>query len=246
MMERSGRWAALQPDQREAIKNTVLQTLSSAVPPARNIAALVVSKLAYLEMAPGKQQWETLLPNLVGMLGTEAAPVGVRASCAQTIGYVMEALDEYPESPLLTGTVEAVLVALLAAVGNPAPEMQLEGMRALQHSIVFFKNIFEDEETAGYKSHRDRLVQSCLTLAGTPGPDHPLRHDVREKSMEVLVLMAEYYYANLGPYIGALAPFTAQLAAGGDEVRVWARKVCARALRLAGKGGGGPPSCWWR
>jgi hypothetical protein len=235
MRERTARWEAVPPAQREEIKGTVLQTLGCGAPEVRKIAAIAVSKLAFLEMTPPpsdwappagvpeaearyKTRWEALLPSLLGMLANEAAPLGVRTSCVQTLGFVMEALDEHEESPLDMSIMEDVLKALLATVSRPEPEMQLEGMRALLHSLVFLASIFtataDSEHYAQYRALRDGIVQSCCTLAGNPGAPAP----VREVSMEVLGKIAEYFYAQLDPYIGVLAPFTAQLAAGDNEV----------------------------
>jgi hypothetical protein len=211
------RWRAIKPEGRELVKNTVLQTLSGASAEVRKIAALAVAKLAFLEMEPtasgAPTAWPTLLPNLVGMLGAEAAPVGVRASCAQTIGFVMEALDEHDDSPLDNDAVGKTLEAILAAAGHAAPEMQLEAMGALKHSLVFLTTFFTDTVDPVYKSYRDRAVQACLALGGSAATAAA----TRAAALDALVRMAEFFYANLGPYIGTLAPFTAQLAAGADE-----------------------------
>jgi importin subunit beta-1 len=242
MRERSDRWKGLEQGLRDVIKGTVLQSLMSNSMHVRNSAAQVVQRLAYLEMeptepeegaqGPNKTKWDSLLPTLVGGLGAaDSLPVGVRASCARTIGFVFEALDEYEDSPLAVDVVETVLKALLASIQAPIPEVQLEAMKALNHALVFLSDFFTVQDRAEYKTYRDAIIGFCMMLAGNAASPAPLR----EASLDVLVKIAEYYYAQLYPYIAQLAPFTAQLASGQDEVRstVWGCAAWATASARA-------------
>lgn len=212
--ERTTRWKSIPAPSRVLIKNTVLQSLSSASASVRNITSLTLAKIAFLELDPDEPDaahWTELLPSLIGMLLNEAAPVGIRASCAQSIGYVMEALDEYASSPLLEESVVAVLDAILASLTKPHSELQLGAMKALLHSLTFMTFIFEKAENT---PRRNNIFEAILFMAGTP----TVAPETRETAMDTLVKVAEYFYAQLDAYMDKLAPFTAQTAVGSDEV----------------------------
>jgi len=214
-VERTKRWKSIPAASRSIIKNTVLSTLNSPSAGSRNIASLAVQCIAFLDFNPeddDTEHWLDLLPNLVSMMLNEAANIGVRTSCAQTVGYVFEVLDEYDESPLDQVLVINVLQALLTILAQSSQELQLGAMKALLHSLVFLSEVFGNETDPNLKSLRNAIFEATMVMSTRPG--------IAKYAQDAMAKIAEYYYPQLEPHMPRLAELTASLAMGSDSVSV--------------------------
>lgn len=132
--ELAHRWLMLPSDLRNSVKSKVLSVFQSSSKEARNVASLVIAKLAVIEIP--RKQWDDAIDTLLGMVHS-ANMEQISASALDTIGYIG---DEIPShlSPH-SSKILTVIAASLLSTGTP-PLQRLAAIRALFSSLEFSKN----------------------------------------------------------------------------------------------------------
>lgn len=210
-MERRERWLSLNAVVRKSIKDLITSTLGATTPLARSAAAQVIAKVGAIEIAPGKNQWPELLSGLFGVISRGDLPEGPRASALTALGYLLEELDAYADSPLSQPEVDAALTNICGCVHAPAgaPALPLVIQRAaidaLFNTLPFVAANFEAA------NERDSIMFSVCSATQTSDGK------VRESAFSCIERIAELYYDALGPYMKVLADLTAAAAKGADE-----------------------------
>ncbi len=148
------------------------------------------------------------------MLMNATVPEVPRAAALTALGYVLEELDAYEESPFEQATVDQVLTVICSSMAPAAPaSVQQAAVVAMCNALPFVSANFSD---AARTAERDSIMQAVC--GATQSPHLP----VREASFMCIEKIAELYYDHLAPYMEALAGLTfaaAKSARPEDEVR---------------------------
>ena len=210
-LERKSRWSGLAAHERGAIKDLVTRTLLSQSVSAGRVAAQVIAKIGAIEIQPDANSWPELLPGLFSIVENQSLGVAPRAAALTTLGYLLEELDVYDESPLEQAEVDRFLTVVHSAmaVGSPQP-VQLAAVKAMLNALPFVATNFEDS----HAQERNSIMAAICAASQLP-----CTLDVREVSFECITKVAELYYDHLDPYMATLAPLTFAAAAGQEEVR---------------------------
>ena len=84
---------------------------TAQVAPARHTAALVVAKVAAIELP--LQQWDDLIGTLLGNMTATPPNSGLQQATLQTLGYVCEEMGLLPEDVLAQDHINSILTAVV-------------------------------------------------------------------------------------------------------------------------------------
>ncbi|KAK9809817.1 hypothetical protein WJX73_009625 [Symbiochloris irregularis] len=228
-------WAAVPAAAKQQIKSTLLSTLATEVPVARHSAALVIAKVAALELPTG--QWPDLITTLRSHMERDPPNSGLRQSTLEALGYICEEAVTLDEEVLDQEQVNSVLTAIVQGIGKTEadPAVRLAATVALQNALEFAETNFEAQ------AERDYLMQ--VVCEGTIAQDSR----VREASFECLAGIAGLHYSKLVPYISEIFKLTQQAIQHDEEgvakqaIEFWCT-ICEEELDLQEDGDAGDSS----
>lgn len=193
--ELHARWTALDPAFKQHVREAVVSTLHSDIPDVRHTAAMVVAKVAAIDLL--RKEWPTLIQTLLANMGAQPPVHGTRTATLEAMGYVCEEMAAVKEEVLTPQEVNMILTAVVAGMGPTEPnESRLAATTALCNAIEFAGHNFENEQ------ERNMLMQ--VVCQGTQSSE--IR--IRTASFECLHEIAAIYYSKLPPYITELYNIT--------------------------------------
>jgi len=189
------RWVGLDPALRQHVRDALLATLHAEVPDVRHTAAMVVAKVAAIELV--RKEWQTLIETLLTTMGAQPPVPGTRTATLQAMGYVCEEMAQIKEQVLSPQEVNMILTAVVAGMSASEPdESRLAATTALCNAIEFAEHNFENNQ------ERDMVMQ--VVCQGTVSSE--IR--IRVAAFECLHEIAAMYYSKLPPYMTELYNIT--------------------------------------
>ena len=164
----------------------MLSTLSSDSTDVRHTAAMVVAKVAAIEL-PHKQ-WPDLVTSLINNMGSAA---GLKQATLEALGYICEEMAMIKEEVLTPAEVNMILTAVVAGMrpDEPSQEIRLAATTALSNAVEFAEHNFENEQERNY------IMQ--MVCQGTVAPNPK----IRVESFFCLHEIAAGYYRHLPAYM---------------------------------------------
>lgn len=207
--ELQARWLQVNDDVRRQIKHGILSTLASPVREGRLTAALVIGKLAAIEVP--KKMWDDLVPLLLHNIS--AAPTKeLKQATFETLGYVCEEVDA--ETLSVHGPGILVAVASGMAAEETDANVKLAATTALLNSLHFIENNMKVENDR-------RLIVQMIGGAAQFSDER-----VRIASYQCLCDFADLYYEYLEPFMGDLFILT------GNAIKTETEGVALQALEF--------------
>lgn len=194
--EKFQKWKALGEHVKSQIRAALLQTISSKVGNAAHGAAMVIAKIAHIELL--ENAWPDLLPTLQNLVGNEGAGDICRSYALQCLGYVCEEFRsegaQFPQQE-----TNKILTAIVQGMSSKqSSDIRLAATRALADAIEFASMNFEKQD------ERDYLMQMICEATIAPDPR------IRLAAYQNLVKVADIYYRYLGAYIQTIYQLTTQ------------------------------------
>lgn len=203
----ANQWISLPEEAKKQIKPSLVATLSTAASDVGHTAALVIAKVAAIEIPHGT--WPDLIPTLLNNASQTSSP-SLRHSTLESLGYICEELGAFEEDYLAPEQVNSILTAVVAGLreDEPSSEIRLASMVALTNALEFSQANFQND------GERNYIMQMVCqgTLAGDV--------KVRRAAWECLVRIAEAYYVKLPQYMNDIFNLTQHAVRGGDEEQV--------------------------
>lgn len=202
------RWLNLPPDVRVQVRGLVLRILEDEQREVRFTAALIVGKIAAIEV-PAKA-WPELIPGLVHNIST--GNQFVRQASFQSLGYVCEEVSEdEAAAEILQEQSSHILnaIAMGMKVEETNDDIKIAATNALKNSMEFVRNNMQRE------AERNLIMQ--MIFAATQSKNV----QVRVSAYQCLVTIAAVYYDLLQPYmldIFNLTSSSMKMGADDDEV----------------------------
>lgn len=206
-MQLHNRWKVLPQENKSSIKNMLLQILRDPEADIRRTAALVVGKIAGIEINATVNEWPELIPALDANITKQpagAVNAGLRQASLEALGYVCE---EVPNG--LNAFSNQILTAIASGMDERETnaEIKLAATVCLVNSVEFIKHNMENETERG--------VIYNMVFSVTKSTDLK----VRVAAFQCLVQIASSYYATLPPFMGAIfAATTAAIKSQPEEV----------------------------
>lgn len=142
----AAKWVAVDAALKTSIRGILLQCLHSPVADVRKTTALVVSKIACIDLQ--QKEWGDLIQTLLANMGAQPPVSGTRQATLMTLGYICEEIDE---SLLAAEQINMILTAVVAGMNaTEADESRLAAINALTNAINFAKNNFEVDNERNY------------------------------------------------------------------------------------------------
>ncbi|RKP07815.1 armadillo-type protein [Thamnocephalis sphaerospora] len=182
--ELSEKWVAIDPNTRQQVKQTVLQTLATPNPSVGNNVAQVVAAIAAIELP--QNQWPELIARLLENVTSSDNAVLKRATL-KAIGFVCENIDP----SILATQANQILTAVVqgARKEEPNQEVRLAAITALYNSLEFVRDNFARE------GERNYIMQ--VVCEATQSPDA----QVQVAAFETLVRIMQLYYEDMAVYM---------------------------------------------
>lgn len=201
----ASQWLALDPSLRSQIKNSLLSTLSAAVLDVRHTAALVIAKIAIIEIP--QSQWPDLVSTLLQFMGSEPPNNGLRHSTLQALGYICEELGALPDDYLSQEEVNSILTAVMQGMRQDEPDadVRLAATTALRDALQFARTNFENDNERNY------IMQ--VTCEGTLSPDAK----IQTAAWDCLSNIAMSYYEKLPAYMTDVFALSQRAIRSSDE-----------------------------
>ncbi len=202
--ELHGRWLALDPALKQHVRDAVLSTLHSEISDVRHTAAMVVAKIAAIDLP--RKEWPALIQALLANIGAQPAVPGTRQATLEAMGYVCEEMAQVSDEVLTPQEINMILTAVVAGMSPSEPnESRLAATTALCNAIEFAVHNFEND------NERNMLMQ--VVCQGTQSPEIK----IRSASFECLHEIAAMYYAKLPAYMTELYNITVKAVKEDDE-----------------------------
>jgi len=201
------RWQLIDQNERVKIRQAVLMVMGSQFPDARKVAALIVAKIAGIELPHG--QWQDLVPLLINSMTTgnsdlwESTFTCIRYICeesAQSQG-LKEALKMHAKD-ILSVVKEGVDGKFSQSV-----VVQSSAIKALQHTLDIVDDFFQNE--------RFRTVIIKEMICKMCQHQNP---SIRLDSYLCMCELASYYYEYLSPYMEQLFQLTSHGMTQDEEI----------------------------
>lgn len=199
---------------KQQIRVGLLSTLGSASAEVRHTAALVLAKLAAIEIP--RSTWPDLIPALLERANSSGSPAGLRHATLEALGYVCEELGAFEEDYIDQEQVNSMLTAVVAGMRPDETDMDLRiaATTALNNALEFAHTNFSNDQERNY------LMQ--MVCHGTQASDPR----VRRAAWECLVRIAGFYYSKLPAYMADIFALTQQAVRSDEE------EVALQALEL--------------
>lgn len=182
-------WLSLEPGVKQQIKQSLLGTLAAQVGDVRHTAALVIAKVAAIEIP--KSQWPELVNSLLSNMNVQPPNPGMRSSTMEALGYVCEELGALDEDYLEQTEVNSILTAVAQGMRKEEDSVDVR-----QAATVALTNALEFASTNfGNDNERNYIMQ--IVCEATIADDVK----IRQAAWECLVRVATCYYVNLPAYM---------------------------------------------
>lgn len=189
-MERMQRWLTLDPAAKAQVKQVLVQTFAAEDRNSRRTAAQVTAKVAAIDVPQG--QWDDLIGGLVSTV-TSGDNVAAKEASLECLGFICEDMDD----TVLTSKSNDILTAVVAGMRDASMEIKLAATKAMENSIEFTTENFQNEE------ERNVIMAAILETAQCPVIE------IMEHAFMCLVKIAENYYDHLPQYMEAIFAQTA-------------------------------------
>ncbi|GBF91859.1 importin subunit beta-like [Raphidocelis subcapitata] len=145
-----GRWEGVDPSLRASIRGALLQALAMEPQEVRGTAALVIAKVAAIELP--RRDWAELIPGLMANMSAAPPNHGVRQATLQALGYVCEEMGAMRDDVLSPEQINMVLTAVVSGMSaeEPSSDTRLAAVTALQNAIEFADHNFGNENERNY------------------------------------------------------------------------------------------------
>ena len=181
-------WMGLAEPVREQTKASLLAGLGAPEQDVRHTAALVIAKVAAIEIP--RQLWGGLIPMLLDNIGP-GSPVGPRHASLEVLGYICEELGLLEDDYLDESQVNNILTGVVSSMGpeEQNPDIRYAATVALNNALDFAESNFKKDQERNYI-----MTKIC---EGTIAENAK----VRQAAWECLVRAAENYYETFPMYI---------------------------------------------
>lgn len=193
--ELHARWVSLDPQLRQHVRDALLATLHADVADVRHTAAMVIAKIAAIELP--RKDWPALIQALLHNTGAQPPVPGTRTASLEAMGYICEEMAAIKDQVLSPQEVNMILTAVVAGMGASEPdESRLAATTALCNAIEFAEHNFDNDQ------ERNMVMQ--VVCQGTVSSE--IR--IRTASFECLHEIAAMYYSKLPAYMTELYSIT--------------------------------------
>jgi len=187
------RYFNLSLETRATIRASVTPVLGSDLPEARKTAAIIVAKIAAVELPKGL--WSDLIPMLEKVVS--GSNTDFRQSALQTLRYIgeesnCEVMDQY------AGTI---LNCVKNGVSDNNLRVRLAAVNAMLHCLEYVEKNFE------LKDHRNLIIEMIIICAQTPGSDREAV-GIKVAGFQCMAEVAKNYYKHMGDSIDLMAQIT--------------------------------------
>lgn len=174
---------------------------------ARLVTPQVISKIGVIEIQPGNNQWQDLVMGLVGTAARADIADGPREASLKALGFLLEELDEYDESPLSQQEVDAALTAICGCMAQSSTSVQYAAVNAMYDTLPFVAENFEDAHAA----ERNAIMMAICSATQNESSQ------IKISAFQCIGRIAQIYYDRIADYIKVLAELTATAARSKDE-----------------------------
>ncbi len=171
--------------------------------PARHTAALVVAKIAAIELL--QRNWPELVSSLLSNMGQPNN--SLKQATLQALGYICEEMGKLDEDILDQQQINNVLTAVAQGMRPDEADssVRLAATVALYNALEFAHSNFDNADERNY-------IMQCI-CEGAISPDSRLQ----EAAFECLVKVAGSYYEKLPMYIQDIFKLSHRAITQGDE-----------------------------
>lgn len=196
------RWLELDGEAKETVKQALVQTFADDVDQARTAAAQVAAKVAAIDLPQG--QWDSFVTNLCSTI-TDGGNPYAKQSSLKCLGFMCEDLKS-SDAGVLEEKSNEILAAVVSGMNDSEVEIKVAGTKALNDALDFCTENMQEKEA------RDLIMEAILNQTVI---EHPV---LREQAYMCLAKVAGNHYDEMGAYLEAIFPNTAQaIAACGVE-----------------------------
>ena len=124
--------------------------LAVQVQVARHTAALVIAKVAAIELPNG--QWTELVATLLANMGQQPPNSGLRQATLEALGYVCEEMGRIDQDVLEQEQINSILTAVVQGMRKDEPDsgVRLAATVALLNALEFAQTNFENVDERNY------------------------------------------------------------------------------------------------
>jgi importin subunit beta-1 len=148
--EMQQRWALVEPGLRNHIRESLLNTLQVEPQDVRHTAALVIAKVAAIDLP--RKDWPNLINVLLSNMSSATPVDGVRQATLEALGYICEEMATAEPEVLAADQINMILTAVVAGMRpeETSADARLAATVALQNAIEFAQHNMENEQERTY------------------------------------------------------------------------------------------------
>ena len=198
--EKHNKWKAIPPEQRSAIKSTIIGAIRSPTQIARHTAAQACAEIATVEL-PYKE-WPEFLNVLMENVTGASMDDGIKISSLECLGFTCErialTMGSAPDTPEITPEItDLMLTTIVDGIrSDRADKIRHAAAKALVNSLSFTRKNFENE------TERDMILKTICDATQSQSAD------VRAAAFECIVQISFQYYDKLQNYMQTLFQLT--------------------------------------
>lgn len=142
-------WIQCDPALRQHVRDALLSTLSTESPDVRHTCAMVVAKVAAIDLP--RKEWPALIQTLLNNMSAQPVSTGTRQATLEAMGYICEEMNTIEENVLNPQEINMILTAVVAGMGPSEPsDSRLAATIALGNAIEFAQHNFENDQERNY------------------------------------------------------------------------------------------------
>ncbi|KAA6429581.1 MAG: Importin subunit beta-1 [Trebouxia sp. A1-2] len=197
------RWANVDGAVKAKVKHLLLPVLGAQAAPARHTAAIVVAKIAAIELP--LRNWPEVVSALLTNMGQPNN--SLKQATLQALGYICEEMGKLEEDILDQQQINNVLTAVAQGMRPDEADssVRLAATVALYNALEFAHSNFDNADERNY-------IMQCI-CEGAISPETRLQ----EAAFECLVKVAGSYYEKLPMYIQDIFKLSHRAITQGDE-----------------------------
>ncbi|KAI3514697.1 hypothetical protein L1887_13321 [Cichorium endivia] len=220
-LDATSAWVSIDILIRLQIKGLLLNTLGSSISGAGQTAALVIGKIASIEIP--RKEWPQLLGCLLGNM-TKQASSNLKKATLESLGYIYEGVCY---NDLDQVEAKSVLVAVVKGMDfTEQRSVRIAAAAALNKALEFARTIFNNKTDTDYI-----MKMVCETAMATEA-------EIRKAAFECLVSVASTYYDFMEPYMSTLFGLTEKAFKDEENIALQAvgfwSCICDEEIRLTG------------
>lgn len=150
------RWQSLTIDQRKVLRKEILKVLGSKYPIARKVAALIIAKIAAIELP--LREWDELMPLLLKTL-KDITLNNVAVSLWESTMLCLAYITEEVNADFLVAHTANILESVKFGIDHNDPAININSLKTLFHTLCFTTKNFEHE-------HQRRLIVEEMIIKG--------------------------------------------------------------------------------